>query len=475
MHSAVVSHSKRFFGKLGVSIPTLTESRYMKFIGPKTRVFVIGIICGVSSCKERSPSGSRQSGYENLTEGYTKEVVPFNRIPMERLRADEEIFRRNRWQMPKETKFVQTHNGVDYGIRLINPEDLKTFIWEGDIAVDYDPIDDPNSLVRESKLGEIRQKSTGEKTEREEIGLNHLILVRLGEKGMSHAKLVVTRNGSLCHLDSPESMSDCNWDSFTHFFRVETTDDVRKSVNKMIDVLKERDSSYDYDSFLYTDIYVKGLPSFQSRMTKLNESKSSKLPPLYCSELPFSVYSLAMGRNMLETNFNMMDFAKQISDMRSEARFAPFVSNELMQQSLSAFVLGASTVPESVRPVISGGIKQLLANGYMGGSLRYLVKRYYPSLVLPQHFMLAAVSPEKAPGARVVYIGSIEKTTVEKNRAYFSTLIVETGRVALANYLQRVKDWWKNPLPSADESSLLLDGTGIESVKPTYLEPDYSR
>jgi hypothetical protein len=181
-----------------------------------------------------------------------------------------------------------------------------------------------------------------------------------------------------------------------------------------------------------------------------------------------------MGRNMLETNFNMMDFAKQISDMRSEQKFAPFVKNELMQQSLSAFVLGASTVPESVRPIISGGIRQLLSDGYMGGSLRYLVKRYYPSLVLPQHFMLAAISPEKVPGARVVYIGSIEEPAVDKNRAYFSTLIQETGRIAIANYLQRVKDWWKNPPPDEDNSNLNLNGDGLDGVKPSYLEPDYS-
>ncbi len=447
----------------------------MKFINPRSCIPCLIFLSAVLSCKERSAAVSRQSSYENLTVGYATEVVPFNRLPLDRLKADEEIFRRNGWQLPKETKVIQTHNGVDYGIRVISPDELKTFVSDGDIAVDYDPIHDPNNLVRESKLIGIQQKSAGEKVEQEEIGLNHLILVRLGEKGMSHAKMVVTRGGRLCHVDSPESMSDCGWDSYTHFFRVETTPSVRKSVFNMIDVLKVRETSYDYDSFLYTDIYVKGVPSFQSRMTKLNESKSSKLPPLYCSELPFSIYSLALGRNMLETNFNMMDFAKQISDMRSEPRFAPFVNNELMQQSLSAFVLGASTVPESVRPIISGGIKQLLSNGYMGGSLRYLVKKYYPSLILPQHFMLAAISPEKVPGARVVYIGSIEGPTVEKNRAYFSTLIQETGRVAIANYLQRVKDWWKNPPPAEDDSNLNLDGAQLDSVKPSYIEPDYSR
>lgn len=448
----------------------------MKITSLRLCILPIAFLFLVLSCKERSAAVSRQSGYQSWTVSYAKEVVPFNRLPLGRLKADEEIFRRNGWQLPKETKVVQTHNGVDYGIRVINPEELNTFVSDGDIAVDYDPIHDPNSLVMESKLNDIQQKSAGEKVEREEIGLNHLILVRLGEKGMSHAKLVVNRKGKTCHVDSPESMSDCSWDSsYTHFFRVETTADVRQRVDKMIDILKERTSSYDYDSFLYTDIYVRGVPAFQSRMTKFSESKSSKLPPLYCSELPFSIYSLAMGRNMLETNFNMMDFAKQISDMRSEQKFAPFVNNELMQQSLSAFVLGASTVPESVRPMISGGIKQLLSNGYMGSSLRYLVKRYYPSLVLPQHFMLAAISPEKVPGARVVYIGSIEEPAVEKNRAYFSTLIQETGRVAVANYLQRVKDWWKNPPPAEDDSNLNLNGVGLDSVKPSYIEPDYSR
>jgi hypothetical protein len=426
------------------------------------------------SCKERSTAVSRQSSKEKLSVGYTKEVVPFNRLPMDRLKADEEIFLRNGWQLPSETRFVQTHNGVDYGIRIINPEDLKRFVLEGDIAVDYDPIYDPNMVVRESKLNDIAQKSAGEKPTAEDVGLNHLILVRLGEKGMTHAKMVVSRNGKLCHLDSPESMSDCNWDTYTHFFRVETTPEVRKSVFNLIDVLKVRTSSYDYDSFLYTDIYIKGVPAFQNRMTTFKERKSDKLPPLYCSELPFSIYSLAMGRNMIETNFNLMDFAKQISDLRSEQKFAPFVNNEVMQQSLSAFVLGAPTVPESVRPIISGGIKQLLSNGYMGGSLRYLVKRYYPSLVLPQHFMLAAISPEKVPGARVVYVGSIENTSVERNRAYFSTLIQETARVAINNYLQRVKDWWKNPPPPEDDSQLQLNGADMDNVKPSYLEPEYS-
>jgi hypothetical protein len=50
---------------------------------------------------------------------------------------------------------IQAYNGVDYGIRVINPDELRAFVSDGDIAVDYDPIYDPNSLIRESKLNEI--------------------------------------------------------------------------------------------------------------------------------------------------------------------------------------------------------------------------------------------------------------------------------------------------------------------------------
>jgi hypothetical protein len=341
--------------------------------------------------------------------------------------------------------------------------------------VDFTPIDNPQNLVFESKIYKAAQNSDGDKQEDGDVGIRHMILVGLGEKGMSHAKLVVKKGRELCHIDSPDVMSDCKWESFMHFFRVETDETVRQKVQGISELLVSRTPAYDYDAFLFTDVYVKGVASVQRQMSQFAANQLKSLPPLYCSELPFTVYSLAMGRSLFETNFNMMDFAKQISEMKSEPIFADFVNDELMQQSLSAFVQQASTVPESVRPMIAGGIKQLLADGYVGYGMRYLVRKYYPSLVLPQHFMAAAISPEKIPGSRIVYIGSMELPSLTKNRAYFSSLVFETGKAAVNNYLQRVKNWWSQPAPGKDTGDFMLQSGEQEGASPAYIEPDYSR
>jgi hypothetical protein len=243
----------------------------------------------------------------------------------------------------------------------------------------------------------------------------------------------------------------------------------------MSDLILSRPSAYDYDTFLFTDVYVKGVVSVQQQMSQFAAKKLRNLPPLYCSELPFTFYSLALGKDLFDTGFNMMDFAKQIADLKSEPEFAPFVNDELMQQSLTAFVQQASTVPENIRPMLAGGIKQLLANGYLGSGMRYLVRQYYPSLVLPQHFMAAAVSPEKVPGTRIVYIGSMEQPSVTKNRAYFSSLVYETGKAAVNNYLQRVRTWWNNTIPPKEAGDFMLQEGDNGGSAPAYLEPEYSR
>jgi len=447
----------------------------MKLASSKLACVTFLLLSSQSGCKERQASSLTNAGANQQSYGYTKEVIPFNRIPIDVIKRDEHVFQRNAWPVPSKVQKIQTYQDVSYGIRLIEPEELAEFVRPGDIAVDYTPIDNPQNLVFESKIYKAAQNSEGVKQDEGDVGIRHMILVGLGEKGMSHAKLVVKKGQELCHIDSPDVMSDCKWESFMHFFRVETDATVRQKVEGMSELLASRSSAYDYDAFLFTDVYVKGVASVQRQMSQFAANQLKSLPPLYCSELPFTVYSLALGRNLFETNFNMMDFAKQISDLKSEPKFSPFVNDELMQQSLSAFVQQASTVPESVRPMIAGGIKQLLADGYVGSGMRYMVRKYYPSLVLPQHFMAAAVSPEKIPGSRIVYIGSMELPSITKNRAYFSSLVFETGKAAVNNYLQRVKNWWNQPAPSRDTGDFMLQSGEQESESPAYIEPDYSR
>jgi hypothetical protein len=447
----------------------------MKFATTKLACVTFLALSSQFGCKERQASSLTNAGASQQSYGYTKEVIPFNRIPIDVIKRDEHLFQRNAWPIPSKVQKIQTYRDVPYGIRLIELEELAEFIRPGDIAVDFTPIDNPQNLVFESKIYKAAQNSDGDKQEDGDVGIRHMILVGLGEKGMSHAKLVVKKGRELCHIDSPDVMSDCKWESFMHFFRVETDETVRQKVQGISELLVSRTPAYDYDAFLFTDVYVKGVASVQRQMSQFAANQLKSLPPLYCSELPFTVYSLAMGRSLFETNFNMMDFAKQISEMKSEPIFADFVNDELMQQSLSAFVQQASTVPESVRPMIAGGIKQLLADGYVGYGMRYLVRKYYPSLVLPQHFMAAAISPEKIPGSRIVYIGSMELPSLTKNRAYFSSLVFETGKAAVNNYLQRVKNWWSQPAPGKDTGDFMLQSGEQEGASPAYIEPDYSR
>ena len=427
----------------------------------------------IGGCKERGVSRTKDIDFNSFRYEYTPEIIPFNRLPLERLKSDEVLFANNGWPMPPRLEVVQRYQNTDYGIRVIEEDDLSKFIRAGDIAVDYSPIDDPKKMVFQSKLIKTLQKSAGETIEQDDVGVNHMVLVGLGEQGMSHAKLVTQKGSKLCHIDSPEVMSDCNWEGFMHFFRVQTDEVVLGRVNDMSQFIMSRASAYDYDAFLYTDVYVKGIPSVLRHLEQFVANKASSLPPFYCSELPFTFYSLAMGKNLFDTGFNLMDFAKQISDLRSEPKFAPFVNDEVMQQSLSAFVQQASTIPENMRPMLTGGIRQLMSDGYIGSGMRMLVKKYYPPLVLPQHFMLAAKTPERLPGSRIVYIGSLETKEAQKDSVYFSSLIVETGKIAVKNYLDRVKKWWNsNPAPS-DSNGLQLREERLDAIKPEYMEPLY--
>jgi hypothetical protein len=447
----------------------------MKFVNYGFACLALLIAFTQFGCKSLQTSSIKNTDLNEIGFGFTKEVVPFNRIPLKVIERDTQIFQRNGWPIPPKIQPVQTHAGVTYGIRLIAEEDLAEFVRPGDIAVDYSPIDNPRNMVFESKIYKSGQFSEGNKQEEGDVGIRHMILVGLGEKGMSHAKLVVKKGQELCHIDSPDVMSDCKWERFTHFFRVETDDEARTKIQAMSDLILSRPSAYDYDTFLFTDVYVKGVVSIQQQMSQFAAKKLGNLPPLYCSELPFTFYSLALGRDLFDTGFNLMDFAKQIADLKSEPEFAPFVNDELMQQSLTAFVQQASTVPDNIRPMLASGIKQLLANGYVGSGMRYLVRQYYPSLVLPQHFMEAAVSPEKVPGTRIVYIGSMEQPSVTKNRAYFSSLVYATGKAAVNNYLQRVRAWWNNAVPPKDTVDFMLQDGDNGGVGAAYLEPDYSR
>ena len=89
--------------------------------------------------------------------------------------------------------------------------------------------------------------------------------------------------------------------------------------------------------------------------------------------------------------------------------------------------------------------------------------------------MLAAQSPEKVPGARIVYIGSIEQPGPKRTRGYYSSMIYSIGKASVDNYMTRVKEWWNgSPPPSGTGGSLQLNGENPEEA-PIYLEPQYPK
>ena len=429
-------------------------------------------ICG---CKSRAQSRLKSDGDMDSSFEFAQEIIPFNRLPLTAIDRDRKIFLDRDWPLPERTQGIQTRKGEPFGLRIIDQSELQKYILPGDIALDYTPIVDPRDIVFDHKVGQKYVKSEGQGTGQEKTDLNHMILVGLGENGMSHAKLVVESHGRLCHVDAPDVMSDCSWEGFLHFFRVDVDHTVKTRVAQLAKIMMDRPSSYQYDAFLYTDVYVKGVSKVASQISSFEAQTTKSLPPLYCSELPFTLYSVAMGKNLFETNFNLIDFAQQIAALKSEPKFAPFVSKEIMQQSFSAFIQQASTVPESVRPMLTTGVKQMLADGYIGTGMRYLVRNYYPPLVLPKHFMLAAQSPEKLPGTRIVYIGSIEQPGPKRTRGYYSSMIYSIGQASVGNYMTRVQEWWNgSPPPSGTGGSLQLNSETPEEA-PTYLEPQYPK
>lgn len=426
----------------------------MSFQG--VRIALAGsIILGFQSagCKPRTEAAKIASaeGYEGAVE-FEKEVIPFNRVPMERMKADEDIYRAKGWRFPAKTE-VQTHEGKAYGIRVIDPEDLELFVRPGDIAVDYSTIADLRLLKFEDKVhASGRKAETGDAKENE---VDDYVLIVLGEQGMSHAKMVVEDKGKICHIDSPSIMSDCDWDGYQHFFRVDVSEEDAKNAANMAKNLMFHatgDKRIDYDSLLVTDIYTKGFAAIDRVVKKALEDDKVPLPAMYCSELPFVFHSVVAGKPIFTHGYNLIEFVEQIAAFRNVPAFSSFVSNESMQKNLVAFIQQASTVNESMRPILTTGVRQLLADGAVGSSLRFMAKQFYPSVIFPKNYMIAAKDPKSLPGSRIVYIGSIETKTQRRDAQYYSTMISNVSKSVYESYLDQVRRWWNGKDPAADGS-----------------------
>lgn len=429
----------------------------MRFFFKKTiAAYALATMVCQMGCKPRTDSSlaSQEENYKGAAD-FQKEVIPYNRVQMDRMTSDEDTFGKKGWRFPPQTE-VQKYDGKSYGLRVIDPQNLDLFVRPGDIAVDYVVLSDISGSMFDSKVEDARRKVVaGEEKPGSE---DEYILIMLGEQGMTHAKMVVEDNGKICHLDSPSDMSGCDWSGYKHFFRVDTSEENAEKAANMAKKLSNNALATNriiYDSLLVTDIYTKGFSSVDKTIKKALEDDKAAIPPMYCSEFPFVLHSVVAGKPIFTRGYNLIEFAEQIAGLKSVPEFRSYVSNENMQKNLIAFIQQASAVSETMRPVLTTGVRQLLSEGVMGTSLRYLAKQFYPSVVFPKNYMIAAKDPQALPGSRIVYIGSLETKAPIRNAAYYSTMLSNVSSSVYQTYLERVRNWWTGKGP---DNSVMPDG-----------------
>lgn len=316
------------------------------------------------------------------------EVYPFNSIPMQHLKYEEENYFEGVDLPPIVPVRLVTKDQVPHGIRLMKSHyDISMYVKPGDIFVSYHPV--------------VKNKNNP---------MNVL------QKGMPHAGIVVAnRQGGrdlffpqkdgesfLCHLDTSAGWdpSGCVFTGSNHFFRVEQPDSNNKTIVDMTNAVFE---NWQYDPLFQLD--VTDDKSIQKMSNKITDGDQVKL---YCSELPFALHSMAQnklifkpttfGESMQQFNLFIKEyghlFKKPITEKNAVESIVGYFGKFLPSQTIlnntlvKSFVSSALTNPDGLASSMTGIASKPLAGmwNYMDeakkrGSLVHYVGSYVPGSV----------------------------------------------------------------------------------------------
>ncbi|MBQ49985.1 MAG: hypothetical protein CMP10_21575 [Zetaproteobacteria bacterium] len=313
-------------------------------------------------CDKINPFSETDNGLAYLDVKLPKEPVPLNSLPISVLEREAEGFF-DGVPLPPIVKAPHDTDKEEYGIRYIqNNHDIMKYVQPGDVFVNFHWV---------------------EKSEQN--------LMRVLQKGQTHAGIVIENktggrdlyfpqeNGEkfICHLDTSSGWdpSGCLFSDETHFFRIEgeaTDKDVLYFAEKVFE-------NWKYDPGFNLDI---GSDSQVSKLTA--DIEAGKASNLYCSELPYTLHSVANQQLLYEpetfgeilSRFN--EFRSSYDDLYSASfnddasvtgiikyfvGFLPENTNTLLDNSLvRKFVSTAIKNPNGMTARLSGVAGKKLAS-----------------------------------------------------------------------------------------------------------------
>ncbi len=311
------------------------------------------------------------------------EPIPFNSMPISQLNEEaKQVFAGG--TPPPVVQVSHSKGGVPHGVRYLQTQrDIAKYIRPGDVFVAFIPMtkdtDDPMMLVQH--------------------GMYHAGLVisnKLGGKDLFFPN--VDGQPFLCHFDTTAGYdpSGCTFDGPTHFFRINADS---PTYAKALNWTSKIFGNWSYD-------YLFQLNAAETKdVTKLAANISTQTKPsFYCSELPFSVHSLALGKPIFRPT-TIGDILDEFNNFRSENRseYKLDLSDESTTKAIVYYF--ASFLPERTQTILNNPVTRSYVKGALttpqgADSKQGIIAR--TAIVPPWQFMREA----KAKNPMVSYVGT---------------------------------------------------------------------
>lgn len=358
------------------------------------------------NCKQRNSGQDLQATAVIPPPKLIAEPYPINRLPLSLLKEDENNFFANSHQIVPPILFVQKDaQGVDYGIRYMTAQSAQKYLLPGDISVVFTP------LTTKSDAGEIIQG-----------GMRHAQIIfenarRTPDGALDYYVFPGDRDTKYCHIDSPEYMSGCAYET-QHFFRVidQGPSRIGKTPEELaVELYRKGQLFKNYDDSFKTDVFTSGCER------TCQDIISGNCPQMYCSELPFTLFSIVKAdKTPLFDGILIRDVLAALERLKDTQMFPSLNSFESARKGLTEYIAnhGASTLSDPVKQQLNQVINLLLKKVYkigtpaenMAADLQASIfEKMAGKKVPPSAFMKEALKPNRV----IVYLGSIDTSKID--------------------------------------------------------------
>ena len=234
------------------------------------------------SCSKKQEASHTKADFPVNQAKIPVEVYPFNSLPIDHLLEEAENYFRNDILPPIVPVEVLAEGQRPHAIRLIRSHlEIAKYIKAGDVFVSYEPV-----IKANAKPMDILQK-----------GMPHAGIVVKNRQGGRDLLFPQKDNEDfICHLDTSSGWdpSGCIFEGSNHFFRIENSDP-QESLDRIVDITNAVFDNWTYDPLFNLDLKTE--KDLQAMISKIeNGSKTN----LYCSELPYTLHSVAQERIIFE-------------------------------------------------------------------------------------------------------------------------------------------------------------------------------